>query len=158
VAGPSGMAGSAIAGLACQGNGHVLDGRAPQRSLTCFDPPVAVQAWFAANTPRCGGELAGGEGGGDSGQQHLPRAFLLENLKIQNHVIENAWAPWAAAVWLSRQQLHLTAEIRPQPITEGIAAHRANLEPTNALVCDSPRSPHPNSAGALRSSTALTIT
>ena len=51
--------------------------------------------------------LAAAKVGGIQANSTYPADFLLDNLKIQNNVIENAWR-WGEAVTVSRQQLHLS--------------------------------------------------
>ena len=88
VAGHRGMAGSAIC-RALQGAGYSQILTATRSELDLLDP-WAVQAWFAANQPTVV-VLAAAKVGGIHANATYPADFLLENLKIQNHVIESAW-------------------------------------------------------------------
>ena len=88
VAGHRGMAGSAIVrALGAGGYPHLLT--ADRASLDLLDPG-AVTAWFGANRPDVV-VLAAARVGGILANSTYPADFLLENLKIQNHVIEAAW-------------------------------------------------------------------
>ena len=55
--------------------------------------------------------LAAAKVGGIQANDSYPADFLLENLKIQTHVIETAWR-WGEAVVVSGQQLHLSQVCR----------------------------------------------
>ncbi|MFO7628917.1 MAG: GDP-L-fucose synthase [Prochlorococcaceae cyanobacterium] len=94
VAGSRGMAGSAILrALAAAGYGDPASGGAlltPSRSELDLLDPVAVSAWFARECPAVV-VLAAAKVGGIHANATYPADFLLENLKIQNHVIESAW-------------------------------------------------------------------
>jgi GDP-L-fucose synthase len=93
VAGHRGMAGSAICrALVVKGYGEAGGGAlltAARSELDLLDP-VAVGAWFAANKPDVV-ILAAAKVGGIHANATYPADFLLDNLKIQNHVIETAW-------------------------------------------------------------------
>ncbi|PZV00392.1 MAG: GDP-fucose synthetase, partial [Cyanobium sp.] len=109
-----GMAGSAIC-RALVGRGYTNLLTAGRDVLDLLDP-VAVAGWFAANRPDVV-VLAAAKVGGILANATYPADFLLENLKIQNHVIENAWRQG------SRRLLFLGSsciypKFAPQPIRE----------------------------------------
>ena len=93
VAGHRGMAGSAICrALVAKGYGEAGGGAlltASRNELDLLDP-AAVATWFAANKPDVV-ILAAAKVGGIHANASYPADFLLENLKIQNHLIETAW-------------------------------------------------------------------
>jgi GDP-L-fucose synthase len=98
VAGHRGMAGAAILRrLKAGGYGatSALDGRdsalltASHQELDLTDP-VATAAWFGAQRPDVV-VLAAARVGGILANASYPADFLLDNLKIQQNVIENAW-------------------------------------------------------------------
>jgi len=98
VAGHRGMAGAAIL-RRLQAGGYGLapapDGRvgalltASHQELDLTDP-VASAAWFEAQRPDVV-VLAAAKVGGILANASYPADFLLDNLKIQQNVIENAW-------------------------------------------------------------------
>ena len=94
VAGHGGMVGSAICRtLHSSGYGAQADGgailTAPRNELDLLDF-AAVRSWFGELKPTVV-VLAAAKVGGIAANAALPANFLLENLKIQNNVIENAW-------------------------------------------------------------------
>ncbi len=62
---------------------------ASRAELDLGDGP-AVQRWFAEHQPSVV-VLAAAKMGGIKANNSYPADFLLENLKIQTHVIETAW-------------------------------------------------------------------
>ncbi|MEB3258433.1 MAG: GDP-L-fucose synthase [Cyanobacteriota bacterium] len=94
VAGHRGMAGSAIC-RALRGRGFADPSQggalllASRQELDLLDPD-AVAAWMAQQRPDVV-VLAAAKVGGIEANNTYPADFLLENLKIQNHVIESAW-------------------------------------------------------------------
>ena len=88
VAGHRGMAGSAIC-RSLQARGYQQLLTASRSELDLLDPQ-AVQRWFAQHRPEVV-VLAAAKVGGIHANATYPADFLLENLKIQQHVIENAW-------------------------------------------------------------------
>jgi GDP-L-fucose synthase len=126
VAGHRGMAGSAIARrLQAEGHGHLLT--VSRSELDLMDGP-AVAAWFADQRPDVV-VLAAARVGGILANSTFPADFLLDNLKIQQNVIENAWRQG------TRRLLFLGSScIYPkraeQPIREE-ALLGGPLEPTN---------------------------
>lgn len=88
VAGHRGMAGSAICrSLKRSGYGDLLT--ASRAELDLLDG-AAVERWFAECQPTVV-VLAAAKVGGIQANSTYPADFLLENLKIQTHVIEAAW-------------------------------------------------------------------
>jgi GDP-L-fucose synthase len=88
VAGHRGMAGSAICrALTRAGYPQILT--ASRQELDLLDGG-AVQRWFAEHQPTVV-VLAAAKVGGIAANNSYPADFLLENLKIQTHVIETAW-------------------------------------------------------------------
>lgn len=126
VAGHRGMAGSAIVrALAAGGYTNLLT--APRSELDLEDG-VAVRAWFEANRPDVV-VLAAAKVGGIHFNETYPADFLLDNLKIQTHVIESAWRTG------TRRLLFLGSSCIyprscPQPIKEEVLL-TGPLEPTN---------------------------
>ena len=133
VAGHGGMAGSAICrALRRAGYGDPTRGgallTASRAELNLLDGP-AVERWFAEQRPTVVA-LAAARVGGIQANDTYPADFLLENLKIQNHVIEAAWRSG------SRRLLFLGSsciypKFAAQPIREEALLTGA-LEPTNA--------------------------
>ncbi|MCS5698865.1 GDP-L-fucose synthase [Cyanobium sp. FGCU-52] len=126
VAGHRGMAGSAIVRRLIEGGyQRILTASRSELDLT---DPIATAAWFNIHRPDVV-VLAAAKVGGILANATYPADFLLENLKIQNHVIENAWRTG------SRRLLFLGSScIYPkyatQPIREDALLTGA-LEPTN---------------------------
>jgi GDP-L-fucose synthase len=88
VAGHRGMAGSAICRALVRAGYHQLL-TASRSELDLLDGS-AVEAWFAKKQPTVV-VLAAAKVGGIYANNTFPADFLLENLKIQTHVIETAW-------------------------------------------------------------------
>ena len=132
VAGHRGMAGSAICrALSAAGYGAAAAGGAllcaSRQELNLLDPG-AVEQWFAEHKPDVV-VLAAAKVGGIQANASYPADFLLDNLKIQNHVTENAWRHG------SRRLLFLGSsciypKFAEQPIREEALLSGA-LEPTN---------------------------
>ena len=87
VAGHRGMAGSAICRALERGGYHQLLTASRSELDLLYGP--AVEAWFAKHQPTVV-VLAAAKVGGIQANSY-PADFLLENLKIQTHVIETAW-------------------------------------------------------------------
>ena len=86
--GALGMAGSAISrALGRAGYYHQIK---PSRAELDLLDPLAVQPWFSEQQPTVV-VLAAAKVGGIHANNSYPADFLLENLKIQTHVIEAAW-------------------------------------------------------------------
>ncbi|MFM7228332.1 MAG: GDP-L-fucose synthase family protein [Cyanobacteriota bacterium] len=128
VAGHCGMAGGAIVrALGRAGYGELLT--AGRDDLDLLDPQM-VQAWFTAQKPTVV-VLAAAKVGGILANDTCPADFLLENLKIQQHVIETAWRQGQGV----RRLLFLGSsciypKFAEQPIREEALLTGA-LEPTN---------------------------
>ena len=87
VAGHRGMAGSAIC-RALNRSGYYQLLTATRSELNLLDA-AAVEQWFAKNDPTVV-VLAAAKVGGIQANSTYPTEFLLENLKIQTHVIDTA--------------------------------------------------------------------
>jgi GDP-L-fucose synthase len=126
VAGHRGMAGSAIV-RRLQRGGYSNLLTAGRQELDLADP-VAVQGWFAASRPDVV-VLAAAKVGGILANDTYPADFLLENLKIQNHIIENAWRHGAKRLLFLGSSC-IYPKLAPQPIREDSLLTGA-LESTN---------------------------
>ena len=131
VAGHRGMAGSAICrALMAKGYGEAGGGAlltAARSELDLLDP-VAVGDWFAANKPDVV-ILAAAKVGGIHANATYPADFLLDNLKIQNHVIETAWRSGVRRLLFLGSSC-IYPKFAEQPIKEE-ALLTGPLEPTN---------------------------
>ena len=132
VAGHRGMAGSAICralhragyGDAVQGGALLTAGR---DELDLLDE-AAVQRWFAEQQPTVV-VLAAAKVGGIHANNSYPADFLLENIKIQTHVIEAAWrSDVRRFLFLGSSCIY--PKFAEQPIREEALLTGA-LEPTN---------------------------
>jgi GDP-L-fucose synthase len=132
VAGHGGMAGSAIC-RALQGAGHgdpSVGGAlltASRQELDLLDGE-AVQRWFAVQKPTVVA-LAAAKVGGIQANNTYPADFLLDNLKIQNHVIEAAWRSGVRRLLFLGSSC-IYPKFAAQPIREEALLTGA-LEPTN---------------------------
>ena len=86
--GARGLAGSAIS-RALDRAGYQQQLKPSRQELDLLDP-AAVQRWFSEHHPTVV-VLAAAKVGGIHANNTYPADFLLENLKIQTHVIETAW-------------------------------------------------------------------
>ncbi len=132
VAGHRGMAGSAICrALLRSGYGDPAQGgallSATREELDLLDPS-AVAAWFAINKPTIV-VLAAAKVGGIAANSAYPADFLLENLKIQTHVIETAWRSGVRRLLFLGSSC-IYPKLAEQPIREEALLSGA-LEPTN---------------------------
>ena len=126
VAGHRGMAGSAIVrALQASGYGNLIS--AERSSLDLLDP-AAVTSWFGAHRPDVV-VLAAAKVGGILANSTYPADFLLENLKIQNHVIEAAWRQGVRRLLFLGSSC-IYPKFAEQPIREE-ALLSGPLEPTN---------------------------
>jgi GDP-L-fucose synthase len=133
VAGHRGMAGSAICrALQRAGYGDASAGgamlTAPRAELDLLDP-LAVQGWFAEHQPTVV-VLAAAKVGGIQANASYPADFLLDNLKIQTHVIETAWRTGVRRLLFLGSSC-IYPKFAEQPIREE-ALLTGPLEPTNA--------------------------
>jgi GDP-L-fucose synthase len=132
VAGHRGMAGSAIcrallhAGYADPTAGGALL-TAPRSDLDLLDP-LAVQRWFRNHQPTVV-VLAAAKVGGIGANNTYPADFLLDNLKIQTHVIETAWRSGVRRLLFLGSSC-IYPKFAAQPIREE-ALLTGPLEPTN---------------------------
>ena len=132
VAGHRGMAGSAICrALQRAGYGDPAQGGAllsASRAELDLLNPDAVQRWFAAHQPTVV-VLAAAKVGGIDANNSYPADFLLENLKIQTHVIETAWRSGVRRLLFLGSSC-IYPKFAEQPIQEE-ALLTGPLEPTN---------------------------
>ncbi len=132
VAGHRGMAGGAIVralqragyGDEAQGGALLTAGR---EELDLLDG-AAVAAWFAVHQPTVV-VLAAAKVGGIAANSSYPADFLLDNLKIQNNVIENAWRSGVRRLLFLGSSC-IYPKFAEQPIREEALLTGA-LEPTN---------------------------
>lgn len=132
VAGHRGMAGSAICrALQRSGYGDPAQGcallTATRQELDLLDA-AAVQRWFAAHQPTVV-VLVAAKVGGIEANNSYPADFLLENLKIQTHVIETAWRSGVRRLLFLGSSC-IYPKFAEQPIREEALLTGA-LEPTN---------------------------
>jgi GDP-L-fucose synthase len=126
VAGHRGMAGSAICrALQRAGYGEILT--ASRAELDLLDG-AAVERWFAEQQPTVV-VLAAAKVGGIQANSSYPADFLLENLKIQTHVIETAWRSGVRRLLFLGSSC-IYPKFAEQPIREEALLTGA-LEPTN---------------------------
>jgi GDP-L-fucose synthase len=126
VAGHRGMAGSAIC-RALQRSGYWQILSASRDELDLLDG-AAVQRWFAAQRPTVV-VLAAAKVGGIHANATYPADFLLENLKIQTHVIETAWRQGVKRLLFLGSSC-IYPKFAEQPIREE-SLLTGSLEPTN---------------------------
>jgi GDP-L-fucose synthase len=120
------MAGSAIC-RALQRAGYTQLLTASREELDLLDGP-AVERWFAEHKPTVV-VLAAAKVGGIHANNIYPADFLLENLKIQNHVIETAWRSGVRRLLFLGSSC-IYPKFAEQPIREE-ALLTGPLEPTN---------------------------
>jgi GDP-L-fucose synthase len=126
VAGHRGMAGSAICRALERADYHQLL-PASRSELNLLDG-TAVEAWFAKHQPTVV-VLAAAKVGGIQANSSYPADFLLENLKIQTHVIETAWRSGVRRLLFLGSSC-IYPKFAEQPIREEALLTGA-LEPTN---------------------------
>ncbi len=126
VAGHRGMAGSAICRAFGRAGYHQLL-TASRSELDLLDS-TAVEAWFAKHQPTVV-VLAAANVGGIHANSSYPADFLLENLKIQTHVIETAWRSGVRRLLFLGSSC-IYPKFAEQPIREEALLTGA-LEPTN---------------------------
>ena len=126
VAGHRGMAGSAIC-RALQRSGYNQILTASREQLDLLDGQ-AVQRWFAEHKPTVV-VLAAAKVGGIQANSSYPADFLLDNLKIQTHVIETAWRSGVRRLLFLGSSC-IYPKFAEQPIREE-ALLTGPLEPTN---------------------------
>ena len=126
IAGHRGMAGSAITRrLKAEGHQHLPT--VDRSDLDLMDGP-AVARWLADQRPDVV-VLAAARVGGILANASYPADFLLDNLKIQQNVIENAWREGARRLLFLGSSC-IYPKLADQPIREE-ALLGGPLEPTN---------------------------
>lgn len=132
VAGHRGMAGSAICrALRHAGYGNAQVGGAlltAGREVLDLADEAAVSCWFAEHRPTVV-VLAAAKVGGIEANNRYPADFLLENLKIQTHVLESAWRCGVRRLLFLASSC-IYPKYAAQPIREEALLTGA-LEPTN---------------------------
>jgi len=126
VAGHRGMAGSAIC-RALQRGGYSQILTASRTELDLLDVK-AVEQWFVDQKPSVV-VLAAAKVGGIYANDTYPADFLLENLKIQTHVIEAAWRSGVRRLLFLGSSC-IYPKFAEQPIREE-SLLTSSLEPTN---------------------------
>ena len=126
VAGHRGMVGSAICRALKQSGYHQLL-TASRSELDLLDGS-AVEAWFAKHQPTVV-VLSAAKVGGIHANSSYPADFLLENLKIQTHVIETAWRSGVRRLLFLGSSC-IYPKFAEQPIREE-SLLTGPLEPTN---------------------------
>ena len=124
--GARGMAGSAIC-RALDRAGYHQQLKPTRAELDLLDP-LAVQRWFSEHKPTVV-VLAAAKVGGILANNNYPADFLLENLKIQTHVIETAWRSGVRRLLFLGSSC-IYPKFADQPIREE-ALLSGQLEPTN---------------------------
>ena len=124
--GARGMAGSAIS-RALDRVGYNQQLKPIRQELDLLDP-LAVQQWFSEHKPNVV-VLAAAKVGGIHANNTYPSDFLLENLKIQTHVIETAWRSGVRRLLFLGSSC-IYPKFAEQPIKEE-ALLTGPLEPTN---------------------------
>ena len=129
VAGHRGMAGSAIC-RSLQAKGYKNQLTATRQELDLSNNS-AVANWFKEKKPDVV-VLAAAKVGGILANNEYPANFLLENLKIQNNVIEEAWQHGVRRLLFLGSSC-IYPKLAEQPIKEESLLTGA-LEPTNERV------------------------
>ena len=124
--GGRGMAGSAIS-RALVRKGYQNQVKPSRQDLDLLDG-VAVDQWMLANRPDVV-VLAAAKVGGIVANNTYPADFLLENLKIQTHVIESAWKRGVRRLLFLGSSC-IYPKFAQQPIREE-SLLTGDLEPTN---------------------------
>ena len=124
--GARGMAGSAIS-RALERFGYQQQLKPSRDELDLLDP-AAVQRWFSEHKPTVV-VLAAAKVGGIHANNTYPADFLLENLKIQTHVIETAWRSGVRRLLFLGSSC-IYPKFAEQPIREEFLL-TGPLEPTN---------------------------
>ena len=120
------MAGSAIS-RALDRSGYQQQLKPSRQDLDLLDP-VAVQQWFSEHQPDVV-VLAAAKVGGIHANNTYPVDFLLQNLKIQTHVIETAWQSGVRRLLFLGSSC-IYPKFAEQPIKEE-SLLTGPLEPTN---------------------------
>ena len=129
--GARGMAGSAIS-RAMDRAGYQQQLKPSRNELDLLDP-LAVLNWFSEHQPNVV-VLTAAKVGGIHANNIYPADFLLENLKIQTHVIETAWrSVWRLYIWAAAASIRSSPNNRPM-----IYLLTGPLEPTNEWYAIAP--------------------
>ena len=138
--GGRGMAGSAIS-RALMRKGYQNQVKPSRHDLDLLDG-VAVDQWMLSNRPDVV-VLAAAKVGGIIANNTYPADFLLENLKIQTHVIESAWRHGCRRLLFLGSSC-IYPKFAQQPICEE-SLLTGGLEPTNEwyAICLLYTSPSP---------------
>ena len=124
--GARGMAGGAIS-RSLQRTGYCHQYKPNRQELNLLDP-IEVQKWFDNYRPNVV-ILAAATVGGISANSNYPADFILENIKIQSHVIEAAWRSGARRLLFLGSSC-IYPKFSKQPIKEE-SLLAGPLEPTN---------------------------
>ena len=124
--GATGMVGSAIS-RALYRSGYYQQLKPSRQELDLLNP-MAVQQWFGEYQPSVV-VLTAAKVGGIHANATYPADFLLENLKIQTHVIETAWRSGVRRLLFLGSSC-IYPKFAEQPIKEE-ALLTGPLEPTN---------------------------
>ena len=124
--GATGMVGSAIS-RALYRSGYYQQLKPSRQELDLLNP-MAVQQWFGEHQPSVV-VLTAAKVGGIHANATYPADFLLENLKIQTHVIETAWRSGVRRLLFLGSSC-IYPKFAEQPIKEE-ALLTGPLEPTN---------------------------
>ena len=124
--GARGMAGSAIS-RALNRAGYHQQLKPSRAELDLLDS-LAVHQWFSENQPTVV-VLAAAKVGGIHANNTYPADFLLENIKIQTHVIETAWRSGVRRLLFLGSSC-IYPKFAQQPIKEEVLL-TGSLEPTN---------------------------
>ena len=124
--GATGMAGSAIS-RALYRSGYYQQLKPSRQELDLLNP-MAVQQWFGEHQPSVV-VLTAAKVGGIHANATYPADFLLENLKIQTHVIETAWRSGVRRLLFLGSSC-IYPKFAEQPIKEE-ALLTGPMEPTN---------------------------
>ncbi len=132
VAGQSGMVGSAILRtLKKRGYTNLLCPKRKELDLSNF---LMVQDWFKKNKPDVV-ILAAAKVGGIYANNNFTADFILENLKIQTNVIENAWK-YNTKRFLFLGSSCIYPKLAPQPLKEEylLSGHLENTNESYAIA------------------------
>ena len=126
VAGHNGMVGGAITRFLKKNsyNNLLLPNRKHLDLLNSFE----VENWFSQNKPEVV-ILAAAKVGGIKANNIYPADFILENIKIQTNIIENAWKNGVKR-FLFLGSSCIYPKLAPQPLKEEYLLN-GKLEPTN---------------------------
>ncbi len=127
VAGHRGLVGSAL--VRRLHRNHSVEALTATREQLDLRDQAAVNYWFQANRPEYV-YLVAGTVGGILANSTRPAEFIYDNMMIHATVVHAAHLYRREEAPVSRQLLHLSAQLRQQPMTEEQLLTGA-LEPTN---------------------------